>query len=105
MPILDVDLEQARKVYDTNVMGIIYMVQAFSKLLVQRKGTIINIGSIAGYAPVPWQAVYDSSKAAVNMLTDVLRIEMEPLGVKVILVRTPFIPPSPFLSVSDTKKK
>jgi 1-acylglycerone phosphate reductase len=95
MPLLDSDVKEVRRVYETNVIGIILTVQAFAPLLIaaasklqsEGGGMIINIGSIAGICPVPWGSVYNASKAAVNNLTDTLRIEMEPLGVKVILVR------------------
>jgi 1-acylglycerone phosphate reductase len=88
MPLLDADISEVKRVFETNVVGIIIALQAFAPLLVAAKGggTIINIGSIAGVAPVPWQSVYNSSKAAANLLTDTMRLEMEPLGVKVILV-------------------
>jgi 1-acylglycerone phosphate reductase len=88
MPLLDADISEAKRVFETNVIGIIIAVQAFAPLLIAAKGsgTIINIGSIAGVAPVPWQSVYNASKAAVTLLTDTMRLEMEPLGVKVILV-------------------
>jgi 1-acylglycerone phosphate reductase len=86
-PLLDVDIDEARKVFDTNVMGIIITVQAFASLIIPVHGTIINIGSVTGIVPLPWSSIYNSSKAAVNHLTDTLRIEMEPLGVNVVLVR------------------
>jgi 1-acylglycerone phosphate reductase len=86
MPLLDADIDEVKRVYDTNVFGTIRAIQAFAPMLIAAKGTIINIGSIAGVAPLPWQSVYNSSKAAVKHLTDTLRFEMEPLGVKVILV-------------------
>jgi NAD(P)-dependent dehydrogenase (short-subunit alcohol dehydrogenase family) len=89
MPLLDVDITEARKVFDTNVMGIILSVQAFAPLLIAAKGTIVNIGSITGVCPLPWSSVYNASKAAVNHLTDTLRLEMAPLGVNVILVKIP----------------
>jgi 1-acylglycerone phosphate reductase len=89
MPLLDVDITEARNVFDTNVMGIILSVQAFAPLLIAVKGTIVNVGSITGVCPLPWSWVYNASKAAVNHLTDTLRLEMAPLGVKVILVKIP----------------
>jgi NAD(P)-dependent dehydrogenase (short-subunit alcohol dehydrogenase family) len=94
MPLPDSDIAEVRRVYETNVLGIILAVQAFAPLLIAAAsrnrskggGMIINIGSIAGMCPVPWAFAYNASKATVNSLTDTLRIEMEPLGVKVILV-------------------
>jgi 1-acylglycerone phosphate reductase len=74
--------------FDVNVFALISVTQAFAPLLIASKGTIINIGSIAGKFPVPWQGYYNASKAAVNLLSDNLRIELKPFGVKVINVVT-----------------
>jgi 1-acylglycerone phosphate reductase len=41
---------------------------------------------VLGYAPLPWSGYYNASKAALNLLTDQLRLELSPWGVKVILV-------------------
>lgn len=74
--------------FDVNVHGLIAVTKAFSPLIVASKGTIVNIGSIAGKAPFPWQGYYNATKAAVNILSDTLRIELKPFGVKVINVVT-----------------
>ena len=86
MPILDSDLSKARQMFEVNVFGVVAVVQAFSRLLISSKGTIINIGSVNGCAPLPWIGLYNASKAASNHLTDILRQEMAPFGVKVILI-------------------
>jgi short-subunit dehydrogenase len=86
MPILDSDLSKARQMFEVNIFGIVAVVQGFSPLLIRSKGTIINIGSANGFAPIPWIRLYNASKAAANHLTDILRQEMVPFGVKVILV-------------------
>lgn len=88
MPLLDTEVSVAKKMFDVNVFAVIAVTQAFSPLLIASKGTIINIGSIAGKFPIPWQAYYNASKAAVNLLSDNLRIELKPFGVKVINVVT-----------------
>jgi len=87
-PILDTNLEYARKLFETNFLGRVAVAQAFSPLLIKSKGTIINIGSISGVNPTPWSGIYNASCAAVHMWSDTFRIEMEPFGVKVILVVT-----------------
>lgn len=74
--------------FDVNIWGLLAVTQAFAPLLIASKGTIINIGSIAGFVPSPWQGLYNASKAAVNLLTDNLRLELSPLGVKAIVVIT-----------------
>jgi len=87
-PLLDSDISVAKKMYDLNVFALIAVTQAFAPLLMASKGTIVNIGSIAGVAPIPWQGFYNASKAAVNLITDQLRLELSPWGIKVILVVT-----------------
>lgn len=52
----------------------------------RQSGKIVNIGSIVGFIATPWSAAYCSSKAAVHSLTDALRLELMPLGIKVVLV-------------------
>ncbi|KAF5872415.1 putative short-chain dehydrogenase protein [Botrytis fragariae] len=88
MPLLDSEVLVAQKMFDINVFALVAVTQAFSPLLIFSKGTVINIGSIAGISPGYWQGYYNASKAAVNLITDQLRLELEPLGVKAILVIT-----------------
>ena len=72
--------------FEVNFFGRARVTQAFTPLLLRSRGTIINIGSIAGYYPSVWQGMYGASCAAVHQWSDVLRIEMEPYGITVILV-------------------
>lgn len=51
MPLLDVNLDVAKKMFDVNVFGVIAVTQAFSPLLIAAKGKILNIGSIVGQFP------------------------------------------------------
>jgi len=88
LPLLDTDVSEAKKMFDVNVFALISVTKAFSPLLIASKGTVINIGSIAGKAPIPWQGYYNASKAAVNILSDNLRLELAPFGVKCICVVT-----------------
>jgi 1-acylglycerone phosphate reductase len=62
------------------------MTTVFSPLLIASEGTIINIGSVSGKAPILWQGYYNASKAAVNAITDQFRIELGPFDVKVISI-------------------
>ncbi|KUJ16581.1 NAD(P)-binding protein [Mollisia scopiformis] len=88
LPLLDTTREGARDLFDLNVFALIAVTQAFAPLLIASKGTIINIGSIAGVSPMPWQGYYNATKAAVAALSNNLRIELSPFGVKVINVIT-----------------
>jgi 1-acylglycerone phosphate reductase len=86
MPLLDVDIDVAKDLFELNVFSIIRVTQAFAPLLIAARGTIVTIGSISGVAPMPWNGVYGASKAAAHLLNDNLRLELAPLGVKVLLV-------------------
>ena len=69
------------------MFGLLAIIQAFSHFLIAANGTILNIGSIAGMNPKPWSGVYNAACGAVHQLSDTMRLEPEPLGVKVVLVR------------------
>ena len=58
------------RLYDINLKGIYYMSNAFVPMMVeQRKGAVVNTGSILGYRTVPERAAYSSSKGAIDTLT------------------------------------
>lgn len=88
MPLLDSDVSVAKKIFDVNVFAVVAVTQAFAPLLIASKGTIINIGSVLGKMPFPWQGYYNASKAAVAIMTDQMRLEFSPWGVRAILVTT-----------------
>jgi NAD(P)-dependent dehydrogenase (short-subunit alcohol dehydrogenase family) len=66
-PLLDTDLEIARKVFDTNFWSVLAMVKAFSPGIIAAKGKIINIGAVTG---VMAQAYWGSSSKARCRLTN-----------------------------------
>ena len=67
-----VDVEQWKKVFDTNVLGIFLVTRAATPLLKKAHGAIVNTCSIAGLRPGPQPLVYAASKAAVANLTRTL---------------------------------
>ncbi|KAM7210952.1 NADPH-dependent 1-acyldihydroxyacetone phosphate reductase [Rhypophila decipiens] len=83
-PLLDTDINEAKKLFDVNVWGPLAMVQAFAPLLVASQGIISIHTSIASVLPLVWAGAYSAAKAAELRLTDILRCEMEPLGVRVV---------------------
>jgi short-subunit dehydrogenase len=52
----------------------------------QGSGLIVNMSSIAGLVPVPFQAFYSASKAALESITEALRMEVKPFGIEVALL-------------------
>ncbi|KAL3420158.1 short chain dehydrogenase [Phlyctema vagabunda] len=88
MPALDVDLDEARACFETNFFAIIALTQALIPLLIAAKGVIVNIGSLAGVLPYAFGSVYNASKAALHAYSRTLRLEVEPFGVRVLVVVT-----------------
>jgi NAD(P)-dependent dehydrogenase (short-subunit alcohol dehydrogenase family) len=104
------ELEQQEIVqnFEINLFSVIRVIQqAMQYLRQQRSGHIINIASIAGFAPGIGWSVYAAAKAAVIGLSDALAKDLQPLGIKVTAVapgafRTDFIKPH---SVAFAKKQ
>jgi short-subunit dehydrogenase len=81
---LDQDFAEARKVVDTNIVGTIYLVQQVGNLMRSRgEGRILLTGSIAGFMPGSYQAVYNGTKAFINSFSFALREELKDSGVTV----------------------
>lgn len=91
-PAIEADPIRVRQMYDTNVFGLFDMVTAFVPLLLasvaesQAPPTIINTSSILSRLPYPFSAAYNASKAAVASYSDTLRVELAPLGIKVVTI-------------------
>lgn len=91
-PIETTPLDEWRRQYETNVFGVVNVARAvLPQMRAAGRGRVVNIGSVAGRIAPPFQGVYASSKHAVEGLTDAMRIELAPHGVKVCLVRPGFI--------------
>ncbi|RKP07423.1 hypothetical protein THASP1DRAFT_24430 [Thamnocephalis sphaerospora] len=86
-PVLDQDLNEARRLFDTNVWGALALTQAVAPHMCRRRsGCVVNLGSISPLAFTPWHSTYGASKAALHHYTDSLRREMAPFNVNVMLV-------------------
>ncbi len=82
-PALEVPENAYDKTFEVNTKGYFFMAQRAGKLMVeQKKGSIINIASIAGLRGSPMQAVYGMTKAAVIMMTKVYAKELGPYNVR-----------------------
>jgi short-subunit dehydrogenase len=85
-------VELIRKNYETNVFSLIALTQLVLPEMRERgDGCIVNIGSVAGKVARPLSSIYDSTKHALEALTDGLRGELKPFGVRVTLIRPGFI--------------
>lgn len=77
-------LEHWEEMIDTNIKGLLYLTRCISPMMVaQHSGHIINIGSIAGKEPYPMGNVYCASKAAVDMLTRTMRLDLHKYNIRV----------------------
>lgn len=85
-PLVEVPVEQLRQQYETNVFAPLSLIQKSLSLLQAAGGTVVNIGSATGYFSVPFSGAYNSSKAALHSLSDVLRMELAHSGVHVMTV-------------------
>ena len=88
MPISDMDIPEAKKLFDLNVWSYLEMTQAFIPLLMKSKGMIVNQTSIAGATPIPFQSAYNASKAAMAMFSEIMSLELAPFGIKVVELKT-----------------
>lgn len=78
---------EVRKLYDTNVFGLLHVIRAVLPYLRQQtSGHIINISSLFGYDAVPGWGLYGSSKFAIEGLSKGLAVELTPLGIHVTAV-------------------
>lgn len=80
-------LERQRQMIDLNVGAVVELTYLYLQPMKQRGlGAIVNVGSIAGYVPLPFNAVYGATKAFVVSFTDALYEEARPHGVRVLAV-------------------
>ena len=81
---LDQDFDAVRHVIDTNVTGTLYLIQAIGRDMRTRgRGRILITGSIAGFLPGTYQAVYNATKAFIDSFAFAIRHEVKDSGITV----------------------
>jgi short-subunit dehydrogenase len=81
---VDQDFEAIRDVIDTNVTGTVYVIHKFARAMRDRgRGRVLVTGSVAGFIPGTYQAVYNASKAFIDSFTNAVRNELAGSGVSV----------------------
>lgn len=79
--------EDMRAQYEVNVFGLMSMIRAFvPEMRDRRAGRVVNVSSLGGRYTLPFLGVYNSTKYAVESLSDALRIELSPFGVQVSVI-------------------
>lgn len=87
-PVENLPIDEFQRVMDTNLMGSLRTIQAvLPTMRAQRKGHIINISSIAAEAGLPYRGGYSATKAALDRLTEALRLELATYGIQVCSVQ------------------
>jgi len=87
-PFEEVDLEQALKCFEINVLGAAAAIQSFLPSMREAgKGRIVVISSMVGLIPFPFESIYSASKFALEGLVHSMRLEVEPFGIRVALVQ------------------
>lgn len=85
----DISIPEAKKIFDIMVWGNIAMIQAFLPQLVKsKKAMIVNHTSVGVHLAIPFQSVYNASKAAMSMFSDAMRLELEAFDIAVINLKT-----------------
>jgi short-subunit dehydrogenase len=84
----DVPMEAAKRLFEVNLFALMRITQAcLPGMRKLRKGTIVNLSSIVGKFTFPGSGVYASAKHAVEAITDALRMELAPFGIRVVAIR------------------
>jgi len=87
-PMLDVPTEAWQQQFDVNLFAPIALCRAVVPGMIDRRqGLIVNISSVSGVLTTPFAGPYCASKAAFNAASDALRMELAPLGIRVVTVQ------------------
>lgn len=88
----DVPPEAVRRVFQVNLFSLIQVTQAcLPAMRKKREGRIVNVSSMVGKFAFPMSGVYAATKHALEAVTDALRLEVAPFGIKVVAIRPGFV--------------
>jgi NAD(P)-dependent dehydrogenase (short-subunit alcohol dehydrogenase family) len=86
-PLAEVPEADVRAQFETNVFGLLAVTQAFLPMMMaRRRGRIVNISSSGGRVSLPFVGIYHATKFALEALSDTLRWELRPFGIKVSVI-------------------
>ena len=87
----ETSLDEARGQFETNFWGTVRMIQhVLPAMRARRSGRIVNVSSVLGFIPVPFQSFYVASKHALEGYSEVLNLEVRAFGIFVSLVEPAF---------------
>lgn len=85
--LIDNSMVHVKNVFDINTFSVVRLAKAVVPIMAkQNSGRIVNIGSVVGDTPTPFNGLYAASKAALHSISDVLSMELRPFNIDVILV-------------------
>ncbi len=85
-PLETYPLSDWRRLFDVNLFGHVAMMQALLPALIESRGTVVNISSVGGKIAMATYGPYAGTKFALEAVSDALRRELAPLGVKVVVI-------------------
>ncbi|HXJ86858.1 MAG TPA: SDR family NAD(P)-dependent oxidoreductase [Candidatus Binatia bacterium] len=85
-PVEYASMDEIRQIFEINFFGQLAMIQALSRLLRQKRGRIVNITTVGVNLAIPFGGLLNASKSAFAMMSDTLRLEMHPFGVRVCAI-------------------
>ena len=98
-------MEEMKAQYETNLFGLIRVTQAVLPIMrKQKSGIIVNISSGVGRFAIPGQSVYVSTKFAIEGLSESIAYELEPFGIKIVLVEPGFVKTNIAINMVIAKK-
>jgi len=87
-PVAELTMEDLYDQFKTNLFGLIELTQGVLPQMQERKsGKIVNISSVSGILTTPFGGAYCATKAALNSISDAMRLELAPFGINVITVQ------------------
>jgi NAD(P)-dependent dehydrogenase (short-subunit alcohol dehydrogenase family) len=107
----DMTTKEIKNQFETNYFGAVRAIkEVLPTMRKQRRGIIVNVTSIAGVVGIPGECIYCSSKFALEGLSESISYELQPYGIKVILIEpgvinSNFVPNIKFPSLIDEKSK
>lgn len=83
-PLEEIPTQEIKNNFETNLFGPIEMMKTvLPQMRSQKSGLIINVTSIAGYMGLPYRSIYSSSKGALELITEALRMEVKAFGINI----------------------
>lgn len=82
-PVEEIPMEEIKRNFETNFFGPINVIKTvLPQMRQQKSGLIINITSIAGYMGLPYRGIYSTSKGALELLTEAMRMELKDFNIQ-----------------------